>query len=554
MSPAPCGDVSGRSRTLAPGRCRPLRHRPINRWQVHREGDSRCTAGCLRPAGDPMGSRGDFVQYHEYCRASGRGGLLRSNGQSGIELAALAALVEGSRVVGDPRTAVTGIAMDHRLIEKGDLFAIVPGAHFDPRRVVNEAVQAGASALVAPGYEADSQASQLVIPEDAIRLGVARLAQKIYGDPSSKMDIIGVTGTNGKTTCVYLISEILERLGSPTGTIGTLWGRLTTPEAPELAKKLAGYAADGYRFTAMEISSIALSMHRVESLRVKVAVFTNLSQDHLDFHGSMERYFEAKASLFDPVYTGTGVVNVDDEFGRRLADASRVPVRRVGLSDVELVELGSQGVRLRFRGREIFTPLVGRHNVYNLRLALEVMDLLGFSLDDVTEVIPSISAPRGRLQRVASPSGTIYVDYAHSPAALKEALSAARLAVGEGGRLVVVFGAGGERDHGKRPIMGAVAEANADAIVVTSDNPRGEDPSRIAREIILGCSDPAAVRLILDRHDAIYAAISGLGPRDSLLIAGKGHERTQSLGGQVVAFDDAEVAAAAVADVFGGRD
>ncbi len=179
------------------------------------------------------------------------------------------------------------------------------------------------------------------------------------------------------------------------------------------------------------------------------------------------------------------------------------------------------------------------------------MDLLGFSLDDVVEVIPTISAPRGRLQRVSSPLGTIYVDYAHSPAALREALSAARLAVGRNGRLIAVFGAGGERDHGKRPIMGAIAEANADSIIITSDNPRGEDPSSIASEILLGCSNPGAVKLILDRHDAIYSAIAALGPEDVLLIAGKGHEQTQSLGRQVVAFDDAKVAASAVEAVFG---
>ncbi|MHB8190351.1 MAG: UDP-N-acetylmuramoyl-L-alanyl-D-glutamate--2,6-diaminopimelate ligase [Ferrimicrobium sp.] len=462
--------------------------------------------------------------------------------ERGVLLSSVAAWLPYSRGAGAlSSTVVTGIAMDHRQLEVGDIFAVVPGTHFDPTSVIEEARGLGARALLVPGAPLEVAMPQIVVAPEEIRPAVAAIAQRIYGSPSTQLSVIGVTGTNGKTTTVYLIAEILRRLGSVVGTIGTLWGRLTTPESPELARRLAGFVEEGAGYAAMEVSSIALAMHRVDGLHLVVGVFTNLSQDHLDFHGSMEEYFLAKASLFTSERCEVAVINGDDPWGQRLASLTKVPARIVSEADLELVHLSLEGLRWSYQGVNFSSRLLGHHNLANLRAAVEVVHYLGYRLSDIAEVLREIPSPLGRLQRVPTRRGTVFVDYAHSPAALRQALAAARLSVKPGGRLVVVFGAGGERDHGKRPRMGAVAEAMADSVIVTNDNPRSEEPSAIAADIVAGVRAPERIRMILDRREAIQRAVMELEEADTLVVAGKGHERKQYIEDFVIDFDDVRV-------------
>ncbi|WP_298210650.1 UDP-N-acetylmuramoyl-L-alanyl-D-glutamate--2,6-diaminopimelate ligase [Ferrimicrobium sp.] len=454
---------------------------------------------------------------------------------------------------GDESITATGIAMDHRLLSVGDIFAVVPGAHVDSRIFVGQAESNGALALLVATPVLETALPQIVVESSRIRDRVALASQLVYGEPSKHLKVIGVTGTNGKTTTVSLISEMLGLLGCGVGTMGTLWGRLTTPEAPEVARRLAHFVAEGRSYAAMEISSIALSMDRVRYLNVEVAMFTNLSQDHLDFHSSMEEYFEAKASLFHPRYAKLGVVNADDTWGQRLLEVAEVPV--VGVSDAELsqVTLGPYGLSFDLRGHRFAAPLIGHHNLVNLHMALIALETLGFDLHDLVEVAREVQAPRGRLERVPSRHGSIFIDYAHSPGALEQVLTAARLSLGRTGKLMVVFGAGGERDHGKRPLMGATAERLADVVIITSDNPRSEDPQAIADDIAAGCTNVAKPRIILDRRLAIRTAVDELCDEDVLVVAGKGHERSQRIGSASYDFDDYDEALRAVLELGDGE-
>ncbi|MGC9155246.1 MAG: UDP-N-acetylmuramoyl-L-alanyl-D-glutamate--2,6-diaminopimelate ligase [Ferrimicrobium sp.] len=456
-----------------------------------------------------------------------------------------------AQLIGQGREGATaiGIAMDHRLVNAGDIFAVVPGAHVDPRIFVGEAERKGAMALLVTQPVAETTLPQIVVDPARVRDCVALASQLVYGEPSKRLKVVGVTGTNGKTTTVSLVSEMLSLLGYGVGTMGTLWGRLTTPEAPEIARRLATFVAEGRSYAAMEISSIALSMDRVRYLNVEVAMFTNLSQDHLDFHPSMEEYFAAKASLFHPSYAKLGVINADDTWGQRLLERAQIPV--VGVSDAELsqITLGPYGLSFDLRGHRFAAPLIGHHNLVNLHMALIALETLGFELHDLVEVAREVQAPRGRLERVPSRHGSIFIDYAHSPGALEQVLTAARLSLGRAGRLMVVFGAGGERDHGKRPLMGATAERLADVVIITSDNPRSEDPQTIADDIAAGWVATTRPRIILDRRLAIRTAVDELCDEDVLVIAGKGHERSQRIGLASYDFDDYDEALRAVLEL-----
>ncbi|ACU54180.1 UDP-N-acetylmuramyl-tripeptide synthetase [Acidimicrobium ferrooxidans DSM 10331] len=475
-------------------------------------------------------------------------GVCEVGPEVGVTLDALGALVEHARIVGDRATSVTGIAIDHREIRAGDLFAAVPGRHVDGRDFAAEAVRRGAVAVLTAGQPVAVGVPQLVVPRASLRTAVGRVAHRIFGDPSSAVSVIGVTGTNGKTTTVSVVSQLLERLGEGVGVLGTLWSRLTTPEAPELARRLAEFRDSGRRWVAMEVSSIAIAMERIEGLHVRVGVFTNLSQDHLDFHGSMEDYFAAKARLFEPERTAIGVINVDDPWGARLAASVRVPVVPVSISAVTDIEIDAAGIRFRRNGRWYRSRLVGEHNLRNILLAVSVLEQVGFDPDLLRGVLGEVESPRGRMQRILGPRGLVVVDYAHSPDALAAVLRAARLLVGPRGRLLVVFGAGGERDQAKRPLMGAVAEQLADVAIVTSDNPRSEDPAAIAAQIVAGWRDRRGVRVVLDRRAAIEEAVAMMAPGDVLVVAGKGHERVQVIDGVATPFDDIDVVHAALQD------
>ncbi len=468
--------------------------------------------------------------------------------EGGVTLASLGAMLPEATIHGPGSVRVEGIAIDHREVHPGDLFAGLPGSRVDGRRFAAEAVARGAAALLVADHPEPIAVSQLVVPLQHLRRGVGLIAHRIFGDPSQTLSVIGVTGTNGKTTTVSVTSQLLERLGEGVGVLGTLWGRLTTPEAPELARRLAQFRDDGRRWVAMEVSSIAIAMERIAGLRVRVGVFTNLSQDHLDFHGTMEAYYRAKARLFEPDRAGLAVVNVDDAWGARLISELRIPSVAVSRRTLYDVELDAAGIRFRRSGRRYRSRLVGEHNLMNLLLAITVLEQVGFDAGAIAEVLGEVESPRGRMQRILGPKGLVVIDYAHSPDALEAVLRTARLLVGPRGRLLVVFGAGGERDQAKRPLMGAVAERLADVVVVTSDNPRSEDPAAIAAQIMAGFREPSRARVILDRRQAIEEAIATLRPGDVLVVAGKGHERVQVIDGVATPFDDFEVVTEAFGD------
>ncbi|MDA0370504.1 MAG: UDP-N-acetylmuramoyl-L-alanyl-D-glutamate--2,6-diaminopimelate ligase [Actinomycetota bacterium] len=449
-------------------------------------------------------------------------------------------------------TVVSGISHDSRRIGPGSVFCAVRGARFDGHDFVRDAVGLGAVALVVehPVSEVDSSVPQIVV-RDA-RLAMGRLATAFWGDPSRHMEVIGVTGTNGKTTTTHLLAEILTAAGRPTEVIGTLSGGFTTPEAPDLQATLAGMREGGTRAVAMEVSSHSLVMERVTGTWFAAAVFTNLSRDHLDLHGDMETYFASKARLFDPSFTDMAVVNVDDPYGRRLASASRVrtiPFSRADLVDVEVSTVEHRYV---WHGRSVRCPLGGAVNVMNSLAAATVADALGVDTATIADALAQVAPVPGRMERVDDGQDfTVFVDYAHTPDGLSAVLRSLRESNLEG-RILVVFGCGGDRDKAKRPMMGEVAVGLADEVIVTSDNPRSEDPRAIIASIVAGVPDHLRHRLVgevVDRRAAIETAIGRARPGDVVLIAGKGHETTQIIGNDVLPFDDRDVAR----DVLGVR-
>jgi UDP-N-acetylmuramoyl-L-alanyl-D-glutamate--2,6-diaminopimelate ligase len=362
--------------------------------------------------------------------------------------------------------------------------------------------------------------------------------------------VVGVTGTNGKTTVVSLLSQIVEAAGQRARVVGTLTGSLTTPESTDLARLLAEAVDDGVDVVAMECSSHALALERVTGVHFEVAAFTNLGSDHLDFHGTQERYFEAKARLFEPGRARVAVLNVDDVHGRLLRDTL------VGERDPAVVEVSAEaaepvvegtGSRFRWRDHEVHLPLAGRFNVTNALVAAECAVALGLPVEAVAAALPALVAPAGRFERVdAGQPFTVVVDFAHTPDALARVLEAARELAS--GQVVVVFGAGGDRDPSKRGPMGEAACRGADVVIVTSDNPRSEDPSAIMSAVAAGCVGGSPI-LEVDRRAAIRAALQGRSRGDVVVIAGKGHEATQTVGELVVPFDDRAVAREVLAEL-----
>ncbi len=367
---------------------------------------------------------------------------------------------------------------------------------------------------------------------------------------------MGVTGTNGKTTVTQLVRSILEADGRATGVIGTLDGTRTTPEAPALQAQLAGFVGDGKQAVAMEVSSHALSAHRVDGIVFSVAAFTNLSREHLDHHGTMEEYYAVKAALFDPARCRRAVVFVDDPWGARLAgelmDRGAIPVRCVRRAEAEDVTLAVGATGFRWRGQQVTLPLSGGFNVDNALVAAAVAVTLGIGDDRVAEGLDAAPVVPGRMEVVRSSAPVaVLVDYAHTPAGLEVALEAARALAG-GGRVLCVFGCGGDRDPGKRPEMGAVASQRADAVILTSDNPRSEDPEAILDQVRAGIAPGTDLTVEPERSTAIRAAVDRARPGDVVLLAGKGHEVTQTVAGRTVPFDDRLEAAAALEERFAG--
>ncbi|MEI8001935.1 MAG: UDP-N-acetylmuramoyl-L-alanyl-D-glutamate--2,6-diaminopimelate ligase [Actinomycetes bacterium] len=469
----------------------------------------------------------------------------------------------GGSGAGDGVT-VRSVEHDHRRVHPGACFACIPGARFDGHDFAPAAVVAGAVALIV------ERPLGLGVPEIRVadvRAALGAVAARLYGDPSRALRCLGVTGTNGKTTTTHLLHAIATAAGERAGYIGTTGARIgdrnvplsfTTPEASDLQALLAEMRDDGVTTVAMEVSSHALVQHRVDATWFAAACFTNLSRDHLDYHGTMDDYFAAKATLFVPERCGVVVTNLDDAHGARLVEIAAAG----GLASVTYAvddgaaDLGVEGRsstttgstftlvdRRHGRRAEVALGLVGRLNVANACAAAATALAVGFRLDDVARGLSQAPVVPGRLERVdAGQPFTVLVDYAHTPDALVAAIAAARAtATATGGRVGIVFGCGGDRDPGKRPEMGAAAAA-ADHVVVTSDNPRSEDPATIAAAAVAGARDTGATPEVeLDRRLAIRRVLAWASPGDVVLVAGKGHESGQTLGSTTVAFDDREV-------------
>ena len=463
----------------------------------------------------------------------------------GQVLSSLLAAVRGGpsfRVVGDPdRVAVDDVTIDSREVGPGALFCCVPGSRVDGHEFAAAAVAAGAAAILSE-HELPVAVPQ-VVTDDSRRL-TGWVAAACHGHPCDDLLMVGVTGTNGKTTTTHLIGSVLRHAGRSTEVLGTLSGRHTTPEAPELQRRLAAWRDSGVDSVVMEVSSHALALSRVAGARFDVAVFTNLGRDHLDLHGTTEQYFAAKAQLFTPELADVGVVNVDDVHGRLLLDTSPIPMHPYSLADVANLVVTPTQHRFRWRGVDVVVGMGGDYNASNSLAAAETCVLLGLDPADIADGLAAAPPVPGRFEPVDRGQGfAVVVDYAHTPDGLRVALAAARRTLSTG-RLIVVFGCGGDRDREKRPAMGEVAATLADSVVITSDNPRSEEPSAIINAILDGV--PAdyrdRVQTEADRARAIALAIGGARPGDLVLIAGKGHETTQVIGDQVIAFDDREVA------------
>jgi UDP-N-acetylmuramoyl-L-alanyl-D-glutamate--2,6-diaminopimelate ligase len=444
------------------------------------------------------------------------------------------------QVVGDPAVVeVTSVVHDSRSVTDGALFCCVRGASVDGHEFAAGAVDAGAVALLCE-RTLPLTVAQAVVPETRAAMGP--IAAAFHGDPSRTLEVIGVTGTNGKTTTTHLLQSILDVDGRPAAVIGTLTGARTTPEATELQAQLAALRDEGVTAVAMEVSSHALAQRRVDGTWFRVGVFTNLSRDHLDFHHTIDDYFAAKASLFTPDRCATAVVNVDDPWGRRLADQLEIPWQPYSLELVDDIEVHADWSQCTWEGVALRVPLGGRFNLMNALGAAVTAQALGVTPAVVADGLSRVGPVSGRFEPVvAGQPFHVFVDYAHTPDGLEQLLTAAREIAGQG-HVLVVFGAGGDRDRTKRAPMGEVAARLADQVVLTSDNPRSEDPSAIIDAVLEGIPDRSHLLVEPDRRAAIAAAIGRAQQGDVVVIAGKGHETTQTTGDVVVPFDDRAVA------------
>ena len=469
---------------------------------------------------------------------------------------------------------LTGITHDSRAVRPGDLYAALPGSSVHGARFCAEAAAAGAVAVLTDpaGRDAAVRAGLpvFVVAEPRARLG--EVAAWIYGDPSGRLLLIGVTGTAGKSTSTYLLEAGLRAAGYQTGLIGgvevrvgstVLDSKLTTPEATDLQALLATMTEHGVGAAAMEVSSHALVAGRVAGTHYDVAIFTNLSQDHLDFHATMDAYFAAKAELFTPRYSRAGVVNIDDDYGRELAASAPIPITTFSVAgrqsaDWRAVDIrsGADGSAFRVIGpggveADASISLPGRFNVANALGATVALVESGVGLAAAVAGIAACAGPPGRLERVgAGQDFTVLVDYSHKPGAVEAVLTGLRQVTQ--GSLTIVLGCGGDRDRGKRQLMGAAAARLADQAIFTSDNPRSEDPLVILAEMLAGAlqiplRERAHVIVEPDRAGAIALAVGSAAKGDVVLVAGKGHERGQYVGSAVIPFDDREVAARALA-------
>ncbi len=482
----------------------------------------------------------------------------------------------GVELPGGRRIDVTGITVDSRAVEQGDLYVAPAGASTHGARFASQAAHAGAVAVITDEQGARILQEQrvglptLVVPSPRAVLG--DLSAFLHGDPAADLRLLGVTGTQGKTTTTRLAEAALAASGTTAAVVGTVGTRiagqdvpsaLTTPEAPALHALFAVMREQGVEGCAMEVSSHALVMGRVDGVVFDVAAFTNLGRDHLDFHTDMDDYFEAKAQLFTPQRAKVGLVNADDPYGRRLLDRAAIPMRSFSRSADSGADWRAADVRATGAGSDftlrgplgevrVHVPLPGDFNVDNAVCALAGLAELGFDLEAVAEGLGRSTGVPGRMEPVDEGQGfSAVVDYAHKPDAVEAVLTSLR--GGCAGRLVIVIGAGGDRDRGKRPVMGEIAARLADVVVVTDDNPRTEDPAAIRAEVLAGTRGGSAeVHEVGDRREAIRLAASLAREGDCVVVAGKGHETGQEVAGVKHPFDDRDELRAALAGLVAG--
>ncbi|MBL38765.1 MAG: UDP-N-acetylmuramoyl-L-alanyl-D-glutamate--2,6-diaminopimelate ligase [Xanthomonadales bacterium] len=474
----------------------------------------------------------------------------------------LAGLVDAERV---PSLAIAGLAMDSRRLAPGDAFLALAGTRRHGMEYAESALRAGATVVLHDGVAPVPEAiRERCVEVSGLAAELHTLCARYWDDPVSGLDLTAVTGTNGKSSVAWLLAQALN--GGMIGTLGI--GRPnalavashTTPDMPSLYRALAGLRDDGIGKVVLEASSHALDQQRLAGLRFGSVIFTNLERDHLDYHGTLEAYGRAKACLFTDYPSRHQLINVDDEFGRRLAgelkdspglvtyglETARGPdvlgtIRRATLEGLQM-DVNTPEGRVCCASR-----LIGRINASNIAIVIAELTVRGYNVRDIAGMIANLDPVPGRMNRIDGPAGQrVVIDYAHSPDALGNALAALRQVTGE--RLVCVFGCGGERDRGKRPMMGRVAESLADEVILTSDNPRGEDPLKILRDIQAGMARPDRVRVIPDRRQAIGCAVAGAGADDCVLVAGKGHEQTQDLGDSVIEFSDFDAVRSALVE------
>ena len=472
----------------------------------------------------------------------------------------LADAAPGRTFSGPGDVDVTHVVSDSRQVEPGALFVASRGLTVDGHQYISTALSRGAVAICAQRPAPSNLSTEigwLQVEQSAPLLGP--LAAALHRHPSRAMKVLAVTGTNGKTTVAWILDQLLRQVDAVPGLLGTVEIRyrdtrrpssVTTPLADQLQAVLAEMRDAGCTHVVLEASSHGLAMHRLTGVQIAVGGFTNLSRDHIDYHGTMEAYRDAKAALFIDM-AGAGCFNVDDETGRALAGNFDGPSRTVSVAgqpadlSVESLECTVDGSRMRLTGRPDWVefPLVGRHNVENALVALGMAELAGVPLDQALSALARVTAAPGRLEPVPGPRHVL-VDYAHTPDALANVLEVLRPMVA--GRLICVFGAGGDRDRGKRPQMGEAAGRLADLAVVTSDNPRSEAPAAIIDDILGGVPDGVTPVIEIDRRAAIHRAVSLAEREDLVLIAGKGHETYQIIGDERLDFDDRQVAAEAL--------
>jgi UDP-N-acetylmuramoyl-L-alanyl-D-glutamate--2,6-diaminopimelate ligase len=471
-----------------------------------------------------------------------------------IPLAAVAAAVDDAEIRGGDGVLVDDVSFDSREVRPGSLFFCVRGSAADGHAFAADAAAGGAAALVVERW-LDLELAQVRVL--SVREAMGPMSAAVFARPADALKIVGVTGTNGKTTTTYLLESVFSAAGLVPGVIGTTGARIagepvplarTTPEAPDLHRLFASMRDRGVTTVAMEVSSHALAQDRLGGFRFDVAAFTNLSQDHLDFHPDMESYFGTKAALFTPARAAAAAIGIDDEHGRRLRAVSTLPSLTYGVSpdaDVRATDVvaDTSGVSFRVGGLAVTSPLLGTFNVLNCLCVLAVCRLVGIPADAAAAGIAALPGVPGRVEPVDEGQDfLVVVDYAHTPDSIQTVLAAARGVAS--GRVIAVFGCGGDRDRSKRPLMGAAATSHADLTVITSDNPRSEDPLGIIADIEPGARQGGGRYVVEpDRRAAIRLAVRDAAGGDVVVIAGKGHEQGQSFDGRTDPFDDRTAAA-----------